>query len=69
VLLAVLDGYGITGEDAVDAVRSLRAVMHGLVTLEAAGEFGLRRSVDATYTRLIDALDTAFTAWSTDRRP
>jgi hypothetical protein len=64
VLLAVLDGYGITGQDAVDAVRSLRAVMHGFVTLEAAGGFGMPRSVDATYARLIDALDTAFGAWS-----
>ena len=64
VLLAVLDGYGITGEDAVDAIRSLRAVMHGFVTLEAAGGFGLPRSVDATYARLIGALDAAFATWS-----
>ena len=64
VLLAVLDGYGIAGEDAVDAVRSLRAVMHGFVTLEAAGGFGMPQSVDATYRRLIDALDTSFGAWS-----
>ncbi len=66
VLLAVLDGYGITGEDAVDAIRSLRAVMHGFVTLQAAGGFGLPRSVDATYARLITALDAAFATWSTD---
>jgi hypothetical protein len=64
VLMAVLDGYGITGEDAVDAIRSLRAVMHGFVTLEAAGGFGLPASVDASYTRLIDALETAFAVWS-----
>jgi AcrR family transcriptional regulator len=64
VLMAVLDGYGITGEDAVDAIRSLRAVMHGFVTLEAAGGFGLPASVDASYTRLIGALDTAFAVWS-----
>jgi AcrR family transcriptional regulator len=68
VLLAVLDGYEITGEDAVDAIRSLRAVMHGFVTLEEAGGFGLPRSVDATYARLIDALDTAFAGWSTNPR-
>ena len=68
VLLAVLDGYEIAREDAIDAIRSLRAVMHGFVTLEAAGGFGLPQSVDATYTRLIDALDTAFAAWSTNRR-
>jgi len=50
--------------DAIDAVRSLRAVIHGFVALEAVGGFGLQRSLDATYTRLIDALGAAFTAWS-----
>lgn len=64
VLAAVLDGYGISGTDAIDAVRSLRTVMHGFVTLETAGGFGLPASVDATYTRLIDALDAAFTGWA-----
>lgn len=64
VLAAVLDGYGISGTDAIDAVRSLRTVMHGFVTLETAGGFGLPASVDATYTRLIDALDAAFSGWA-----
>jgi AcrR family transcriptional regulator len=50
--------------DAIDAIRSLRAVIHGFVTLEATGGFGLQRSLDETYTRLIDLLDAAFTAWS-----
>ena len=30
----------------------------------AAGGFGLPQSVDATYVRLIDALDAAFVAWA-----
>jgi AcrR family transcriptional regulator len=64
VLLAVLDGYDITGENAVDAIRTLRATMHGFVSLEAAGGFGLPRSVDATYARLIGALDTVFATWA-----
>jgi AcrR family transcriptional regulator len=64
VLLAVLDGYEISGEDAIDAVRSLRAVMHGFVTLEAAGGFGLPQSVDSTYARLIDSLDTVLATWA-----
>ena len=51
-------------DDAIDAIRSLRAVIHGFVTLEAAGGFGLERPLDATYTRLIDALGAALTAWS-----
>ncbi len=64
VFVAVLDGYDISGEDAIDAIRSLRAAMHGFVSLEAAGGFGLPRSVDATYTRLIDSLDTVFASWA-----
>jgi AcrR family transcriptional regulator len=68
VLMAVVDGYGLTGDEAIDAIRSLRAAMHGFVTLEAAGGFGLSRSVDATYTRLIDSLDTAFATWPHQER-
>jgi AcrR family transcriptional regulator len=64
VLTAVVDGYDITSENTIDAIRSLRAVMHGFVTLEAAGGFGLPRSVDATYSRLIDSLDTVFATWA-----
>jgi AcrR family transcriptional regulator len=64
VLLAVLDGYDITGENAVDAIRPLRAVMHGFVSLEAAGGFGPARSVDATYARLIGSLDAVFATWA-----
>jgi hypothetical protein len=36
-------------------------------SLEAAGGFGLPASVDASYTRLIDALDTAFATWSVSK--
>lgn len=64
LIAAVLAGYGIEGADAIDAIRSLRAALHGFVTLETAGGFGLAQSVDATFTRYIDALDTAFRTWS-----
>jgi len=63
VFLAVLAGYGITGPDAIDAIRGLRAAMHGFVALEAAGAFGLPQSVDGSYHRLVDALDAALAAW------
>jgi AcrR family transcriptional regulator len=63
VFHAVLAGYGITGPDAIDAIRGLRAALHGFVALEAAGGFGLPQSVDASYHRLVDALDAALTAW------
>ncbi len=64
VLEAALSGYRVDGDDAVDAIRALRAAMHGFATLEAARGFGLARSVDVTYARLVDALDAAFAGWS-----
>jgi AcrR family transcriptional regulator len=69
VFFAVLAGYGITGPDAIDAIRGLRAAMHGFVALEAAGGFGLPRSVDASYHRLVDAFDTALTGWAATDSP
>jgi AcrR family transcriptional regulator len=69
VFLAILAGYGITGPDAIDAIRGLRAALHGFVALEAAGGFGLPQSVDASYHRLVDALDTALTAWPVSGPP
>jgi AcrR family transcriptional regulator len=69
VFRAVLAGYGITGPDAIDAIRGLRAAMHGFVALEAAGGFGLPQSVDASYHRLVDALDAALTAWRATAPP
>lgn len=65
VVLAVLAGYGLEGDDAVDAARALRAALHGFVTLEAAGGFGLPRDVDRSFSRLVAALDTALAGWTT----
>jgi AcrR family transcriptional regulator len=67
VLVAALSGYALTGEDLIDAIRSLRVVLHGFTALEAAGGFGLPQSVDGTFERLIDALDTSFSDWGTVR--
>ena len=65
-VLAVLRGYGehaaVTTGGAVHAVRQFRAALHGFVTLEAAGGFGLPESVDETFRGLVDALDLAFRA-------
>ena len=69
VFFSVLAGYGIRGDDAIDAIRGLRAAMHGFVTLEAGGGFGLPQSVDVSYHRLVDVLDTALKAWPTADPP
>jgi AcrR family transcriptional regulator len=60
---AVLAGYGLEGDDAVDATRAFRAAIHGFVSLEAAGGFGIPRDVDRSFAQLVTALDAAFQDW------
>jgi AcrR family transcriptional regulator len=63
VLFAVLAGYGLTNDGAVDAARFLRSALHGFVVLEDADGFGLPDSIEVSYDRLIDALHGALSAW------
>lgn len=60
---AILRGYGLTGDDAVDAARIFRSTVHGFVILEAVGGFGMPRGLDRTYDQLVAALDTAYRDW------
>ncbi|MCZ7378203.1 MULTISPECIES: TetR/AcrR family transcriptional regulator [unclassified Micromonospora] len=62
-IFAVLRGYGLTGDDAVDATRALRSALHGFVALEAAGGFGLPRELDRSYHQLVASLDISFRSW------
>ncbi|MGD2045373.1 MAG: TetR/AcrR family transcriptional regulator [Gemmatimonadota bacterium] len=65
VVFAVLAGYGLVGEDAVDATRILRASLHGFVSLEMGGGFGMSRDPDVSFRRLVEGLDAAFQRWAT----
>lgn len=56
VVFAVLEGYGLAGDDLVHATRILRSALHGFVALEAVGGFGLPEDVDETFGRLVDGL-------------
>ncbi|MFF3567782.1 TetR/AcrR family transcriptional regulator [Nocardia jiangxiensis] len=62
VLTAALRGYHLSDADLIHAVRMVRTVCHGIVTLESAGGFGLPESVDDTFERLQDSLHTEFRA-------
>jgi AcrR family transcriptional regulator len=64
LIYAVLRGYGLSGEDLVDATRGLRAALHGFVTLELAGGFGLPRDIDRSFAQLIAAHDHALRSWN-----
>ena len=63
VTVAVVASFGLTGEDALHAVRGLRSLVHGFATLEIAGGFGLPLSLEESFDRLLQmfvrALQTA----------
>jgi AcrR family transcriptional regulator len=54
---AILRGYGVEGDDLVDATRAVRSALHGFVVLENGGGFGLPRDVDRSFDRLVTLLD------------
>jgi AcrR family transcriptional regulator len=60
----VLSAYGLQGDDAIDAIRAFRSMLHGFVALESGGGFGLPVDVDRSFERLVRAITVAFASWS-----
>jgi AcrR family transcriptional regulator len=56
VLLAILRGYGLEGDDAIHAARAVRSALHGFVTLEAGGGFGIPVELDQSFERMVAAV-------------
>jgi hypothetical protein len=63
VAFAVLEGYGLAGDDLVDAMRALRSCVHGFASLGSAGGFGMPRDITRSFDALIDGLDVALRSW------
>ncbi|CAA9339467.1 MAG: hypothetical protein AVDCRST_MAG34-713 [uncultured Nocardioidaceae bacterium] len=59
VVFGVLEGFGLSGDDAVDATRAIRAALHGFHVLETGAGFGLPRDVERSFDRLVDGLVAA----------
>lgn len=59
VVLRVLAGYRLEGDEALHATRALRSSLHGFVSLENAGAFGLPLALDESFARLVDMHDAA----------
>jgi AcrR family transcriptional regulator len=57
VFVAVLRGYELHDDDAIHAVRMVRAALHGFVSLEREGGFAMPIDIDESYRRLVAALD------------
>jgi AcrR family transcriptional regulator len=62
VVVAVLRGYGLEGEDAIHAVRVIRSALHGFVMLETGAGFGMRLDLDDSFARLVATLDKGLVA-------
>ena len=54
VALAVIASFGLAPEDALHAVRGLRALIHGFALLEVGGGFGLPIDCDESFRRLLE---------------
>jgi len=60
----VLAGYDLGGDDVIDAIRALRAALHGFVALETTGGFGLPVDIDRSFERLVRGLEAALSGWT-----
>lgn len=69
VVADVMAGFQLRDDDAIDAIRALRAGLHGFVTLEADHGFGLPVDVNRSFDRLVAGLTTAFARWGELRFP
>jgi AcrR family transcriptional regulator len=61
-IVAALRGYALEGEPAIHAVRAIRSALHGFVSLEREGGFGLPIDIDDSYDALISMLDAGLAA-------
>ena len=52
-VFGVLEAGGLHGDGLVHAARGLRSALHGFVTLEGAGGFGLPQDVDRSFERMV----------------
>jgi AcrR family transcriptional regulator len=60
---AALRGYGLHGDEAIHATRAVRSALHGFVSLEVDGGFGLPQDVGRSFERLVAALHASLLSW------
>jgi AcrR family transcriptional regulator len=60
----VLTAYDLQGDDAIDAIRAFRSTLHGFVSLELLGGFGLPVDIDRSFDRLVSGMVVALAGWS-----
>ena len=63
-ILLILAGIGLEGDAAIDAARALRAAIHGFVSLESSGGFGLPTDINRSFERYIQGLIRELHTWA-----
>ena len=53
--LLILGSFGLEGDEALHAMRGFRSMVHGFVSLELAGGFGIDLNLDQSFDRLLKA--------------
>lgn len=61
ILLDILTGFGLRDETVIDTTRMVRSALHGFISLEGVGGFGLPQDIDRSYRFLVDTLITTLT--------
>jgi AcrR family transcriptional regulator len=56
VLFAVLRAWELEGEDLIHAARGVRSALHGFVSLERTGGFGIPVAIESSYEALVELL-------------
>ncbi|HEY2576165.1 MAG TPA: WHG domain-containing protein [Streptosporangiaceae bacterium] len=64
---AMLRGYELDSSQEIHALRMLRSVLHGFVTLEVADGFQIDTSVDDSFTWMINFIDHGMQALTATR--
>lgn len=55
MLLLVMASLGLQGDEAIHAIRGLRAILHGFASLEAAGGYKMSLDQEESFRRLVSA--------------
>ena len=54
IIQAVLSPYGLDARESLHAIRGLRSLVHGFVSMEAAGGFGMPLDIDESFLYLME---------------
>lgn len=61
--LAIMRGYGLSGDEAIHATRVVRASLQGFIDLEMGGGFNLQQNVDRSFDTLLKMLHVSLSQY------